>query len=217
MNTKQKVTFSDGDTDVETERIECAEGGILGSFLSCVILSLLFGLISITQFIGGYDGVWEVVNSVICGILSLWAFYGAVYMFLAFWNPKYDLLLDCSEASHGGTVRVKWFVSKGKSRKNEKLELFLACTEVVKSQSFRFYGNTEYCFCALRFYETADAKLIEQGETEFEVPDNIIPSLDLDGKKIMWSVVLLASRRFRPDTGKSREIVITTRKNDELI
>jgi hypothetical protein len=130
---------------------------------------------------------------------------GAVYLFLAMFNPRPMLELSSGSIPLGGAAELRWTFSGQTGRIGE---LFVTLRGVEEA---RYRRGTNTCtdrntFFEMELHKTSDAYEIASGRIGFVVPPDTMHSFEAANNKILWSLEVHGSIKGWPDVKESFKI-----------
>jgi hypothetical protein len=175
--------------------VACFWNGIVSIFVVGMIRDLshggrdLFGLLFMLPFV-----------AVGLGLIG-----GAVYLFLAMFNPRPMLELSSGSIPLGGAAELRWTFSGQTGRIGE---LFVTLRGVEEA---RYRRGTNTCtdrntFFEMELHKTSDAYEIASGRIGFVVPPDTMHSFEAANNKILWSLEVHGSIKGWPDVKESFKI-----------
>lgn len=173
----------------------CFWNGIVSIFVVGAIRDLshggrdLFGLLFMLPFV-----------AVGLGLIG-----GAVYLFLAMFNPRPTLELSSCSIPLGGAEELRWAFSGQTGRIGE----FTVTLRGVEEARYRRGTNTctdRNTFFEMELHKTSDACEIASGRIGFVVPPDTMHSFEAANNKILWSLEVHGSIKGWPDVKESFKI-----------
>jgi hypothetical protein len=133
---------------------------------------------------------------------------GAVYQFLALFNPRPTLELSSRIIPLGTAAELSWSFSGQTSRIDE----FTVTLRGVEEAKYR--KGTDTCtdrntFYEMELYRTSNAGEIASGQVGFVVPPDTMHSFEAENNKIVWTLDIHGSVKGWPDVKESFQITVT--------
>ncbi len=127
---------------------------------------------------------------------------GAVYQFLAMFNPRPALELSSDKVPLGGAAELRWSFDGQTSRIGE----FSVTLRGVEEAKYR-RGTSTYTdrntFYEMELYRTSDAQEIASGQVGFVVPQDTMHSFEAENNKIIWNLNIHGDIKGWPDVKES--------------
>ena len=133
---------------------------------------------------------------------------GAVYQFLAMFNPRPTIELSPGAIPLGGSAEVQWsFV--GQAGRIRELAVTLRGTEEA-----RYRRGTDTCtdrnvFYEMELHRTSDPFEVASGQVGFVMPQDTMHSFVATNNKIIWSLEIHGDIKGWPDVKESFNINVT--------
>jgi hypothetical protein len=127
---------------------------------------------------------------------------GAVYQFLAMFNPRPALELSSGRVPLGGAAELRWSFDGQTSRIGE----FSVTLRGVEEAKYRRGTNTytdRSTFYEMELYRTSEAQEITSGQVGFIVPQDTMHSFEAENNKIIWNLDIHGDIRGWPDVKES--------------
>jgi hypothetical protein len=133
---------------------------------------------------------------------------GAVYQFLALFNPRPTLELSSNVIPLGTAAELSWSFSGQTSRIDEFTVTFRGVEEA------KYHRGTDTCtdrntFYEMELYRASNAGAIASGQVGFVVPPDTMHSFEAENNKILWSLDIHGRVKGWPDVKESFPITVT--------
>lgn len=127
---------------------------------------------------------------------------GAVYFFLALFNPKPDLTLEPGQVPLGETAILGWFL-RGNASRIARLTITLCGEEKVTYRRGTKRLTKTQGFKRMVLVETDVPGEMQRGEVKFDMPEFTAPSFDSPHNNIVWSMKVHGDIRRWPDVNET--------------
>jgi hypothetical protein len=179
-------------------------------FAGMLIIALFWnGIVSVFIF-GGADGAGWFGKLFLLPFVAvgLGLIAGAVYQFLALFNPRPRLELSANVVPLGGAAELRWSFT-GRTSRIRELTVTLRGVEQA-----RYRRGTDTCTDRNTFYEmelirTADGNEITAGQIGFVMPQDTMHSFEAQNNKVLWQLDMHGDIRRWPDVKESFPINVT--------
>ncbi len=132
---------------------------------------------------------------------------GAVYQFLALFNPRPMLELSCGTIPLGGTAELRW----GFTGRTSRIDEFTVTLRGIEECKYR-KGTSTYTdrntFYEMELNRTSDPNEIASGQIGFLLPRDTMHSFAAENNKILWSLDTHGSIKGWPDVKESFQITV---------
>ena len=132
---------------------------------------------------------------------------GAVYQFLALFNPRPTLELSSTTIPLGTAAALSWSFS-GQTSRIDEFTVTLRGVEEAKYRKGTSTCTDRTTFYEMELYRTSSANEIASGQVGFVVPPGTMHSFAAENNRILWSLDIHASIRGWPDVKESFPIAI---------
>jgi hypothetical protein len=133
---------------------------------------------------------------------------GALYQFLALFNPRPTLELSSRIVPLGGAAQLNWGFSGHTSRIHE----FTVTLRGIEEARYR-RGTSTYTdkntFHEMEIYRTSHPSEIASGQVGFVLPQDTMHSFEAENNKILWSLDIHGQIQGWPDVKESFKITVT--------
>ncbi len=133
---------------------------------------------------------------------------GAVYQFLAIFNPRPALELNPGTIPLGGTAELRWSF-RGRTGRIDELTVTVRGVEEAKYSQGTSTCTDRNTFYEMELYRTAFPNEIVSGCVGFVLPQDTMHSFEAKNNKILWSLNLHGRIRRWPDVKESFQITVT--------
>jgi hypothetical protein len=141
---------------------------------------------------------------VLIGLALIVAF---LHQLLALFNPRMELTLTPGTQRLGDTVHLRWRMS-GSSSRLKSIKVVLTGTESATYQRGTNTSTDNEIFYAHTLVEESNALSAYQGEAQFQIPFDLIYSIDTGNNKIKWEIQVIGVIKPGPDIKDTSEIQI---------
>jgi hypothetical protein len=135
---------------------------------------------------------------------------GAVYQFLAMFNPRPTVELSTSVIPLGGAAELRWSFS-GRTSRIREFTLALRGTEEAKYRRGTSTYTDRSTFYEMELYRTADPREVAAGQVGLVLPQDTMHSFAAENNKILWSLEIRGEIQGWPDVKESFPITVTPR------
>ena len=133
---------------------------------------------------------------------------GAVYQFLALFNPRPTLELSSTAIPLGTAAELGWSFS-GQTSRIDEFTVTLRGVEEAKYRQGTSTCTDRNTFYETELYRTSNATEIVSGQVGFIVPPDTMHSFAAENNKILWSLDIHGSIKGWPDVKESFPITVT--------
>lgn len=138
-----------------------------------------------------------------------------IYQFLAFFNPKLNLILAHEDLRLGETVRFRWQIIGNHSRISRLKISLRGVEEAVYRRGTNTYTDTE-TFYEKCLVDIASSNSISQGQGELQVPADLIHSFCGDNNRIRWLIRVSGEIKFWPDVDEEYELRVLPKFHQDV-
>ncbi len=179
-------------------------GKFVGMLIAAVLWNGIVSLVVIVSLDKSIQGgmILFLLLFVVAG-LGLAA--GAVYQFLALFNPRPTIELSKGLIPLGGAAEMQWNFS-GRADRIQELAVTLRGVEEARYRSGKNTHTDRNTFYELELYRTADSYQIASGQVGFVLPGDTMHSFEAANNKILWSLDVHGSIKGWPDVKESFKI-----------
>ena len=133
---------------------------------------------------------------------------GAVYQFLALFNPRPTIELSSGAIPLGGAAEVRWsFV--GQAGRIRELAVTLRGVEEARYRRGTDTHTDRNIFYEMELHRTSDPYEIASGQVGFVMPQDTMHSFEATNNKIIWSLEIHGDIKGWPDVKESFKINVT--------
>ena len=168
----------------------------------------LFAWDSLSSLAQGHTPGFGLLVITLFAAIGLALVGGAVYQFLALFNPRPTLELSCGRIPLGGAAELRWSLS-GRTRRIEQFTVTLRGIEEAKYRQGTNTCTDRNTFYEMELYRTSDPNEIAAGQVGFVMPPDTMHSFEAENNKILWSLDLHGSIAHWPDVKESFPITVT--------
>jgi hypothetical protein len=133
---------------------------------------------------------------------------GAVYQFLALFNPRPTLELSSGVVALGGTAELSWNFA-GQISRIQELTVTLRGVEEARYRRGTSTYTDRNTFYELELYRTSDPREIASGQVGLVLPQDTMHSFEAENNKILWSLDIHGRIQGWPDVKESFGITVT--------
>jgi len=133
---------------------------------------------------------------------------GAVYQFLALFNPRPTLELSSSEIPLGGAAELRWSFT-GQTSRIRELTVALRGVEEARYRRGTSTYTDKNVFYEMELYKTCDANQVAAGQAGFVMPQDTMHSFEAENNKIIWRLDVHGDIKGWPDVKESFRITVT--------
>jgi len=133
---------------------------------------------------------------------------GAVYQFLALFNPRPTLELSSSTIPLGGAAELRWSFA-GRTRRIDEFTVSLRGTEEATYRKGTSTCTDRNTFYEMELYRTSDVTEIASGQVGFVLPQDTMHSFEAENNKILWTLDVHGRIRHWPDVKETFPITVT--------
>jgi len=130
---------------------------------------------------------------------------GAVYLFLAMFNPRPTLELSSGAIPLGGAAELRWSFS-GQTGRIGELTVTLRGIEEARYRRGTDTHTDRNTFYEMEIHKTSDPYEIASGRIGFVVPPDTMHSFEAANNKILWSLDVHGSIKGWPDVKESFKV-----------
>jgi len=186
----------------------------LGTFFGLVVFSLIWnGVVSIflVEIVSDWqagNGSWLMTLFFVPFVaIGIGAILGAIYSFLALFNPKVQMFVSSPSVGLGETLQAKWVLRGNLNGVSE------FTVKLVGEEWCQYRRGTNTHTDTSKFYElvavsTTDPYEIESGEVEIKVPADLMHSFDAPNNKVRWRIEVCGDIKFWPDVKNTFSLVV---------
>ena len=142
-------------------------------------------------------------------------FLGAIYQFLALFNPRPILTASASAVPLGGTLEVRWRLT-GNARRLAHLTIALEGREEATYRRGTTTTTDKSVFATLPLLDTADRAQMTGGSAKVLVPRDLIHTFTAPNNKILWTLRLAGDIPRWPDVSAEFPITVLPRETATL-
>ena len=183
-------------------------------FIGVTVVALFWnGIVSIFVFsmIGGFrhgDPSWFGLLFLLPFVaIGLGLIAGAVYQFLAIFNPRPTLELSSSVLPLGTAAELTWSFS-GRTGRISELTVTLRGVEEARYRKGTSTYTDRNTFYEMELYKTSDPTEIAAGQIGFVLPQDTMHSFEAENNKILWTLDVHGSIKHWPDVKESFKITV---------
>ena len=181
------------------------------AFWNGILSIFLYGLI--TEWGGGWESILLMLFLVPFVVIGLILLGGVVYMFLAIFNPRFEVAMSRGAVPLGGDVDIAWDLI-GSARRLRSLKL-----EIQGEQSATYRQGTDTrtdteIFEIVPIKETSDRAEMAFGSATVRIPESTMHTFEADRNKITWSIVLKGDIPWWPDVSETFPFRVTPGSNE---
>jgi hypothetical protein len=130
---------------------------------------------------------------------------GAVYLFLAMFNPRPTLELSSGEVPLGGAAELRWSFS-GRAARIAELVVTLRGVEEARYRRGTDTYTDRNTFYEMELHRTSEPYEIASGQVGFVLPQDTMHSFEAANNKILWSLEFHGAIKGWPDVKESFKI-----------
>jgi hypothetical protein len=133
---------------------------------------------------------------------------GAVYQFLALFNPRPTLKLSSSMIPLGTATELSWSFS-GQTGRIDEFTVTLRGVEEARYRKGTSTYTDRNTFYEMELCRTSNAAEITSGQIGFVVPPDTMHSFEAENNKIVWNLDIHGNIKRWPDVKESFPITVT--------
>ncbi|NNE93600.1 MAG: DUF3592 domain-containing protein [Verrucomicrobiales bacterium] len=140
-------------------------------------------------------------------LIGLALIIGFLYKLLALANPKPVLTVQPGNLRPGEDVQISWTI-RGNARRISHLKMELWGVEsATYRRGTKTHTDNQVFFCRT-IADSADGRGVENGRLNFQLPQDVVPSLKLGSNQIKWQIRVSGDIPFWPDIQDTFEITV---------
>lgn len=140
-------------------------------------------------------------------LIGLGLVLGAIYMFLALFNPKVVIATSSGAVPMGGEVDIAWEV-EGNAGRIKRMQISLHGVQHATYRRGTTTTTDTEVFELIPVFEATTASDIEFGSATVTIPNSTMHTFEATNNKITWSIVVSGDIPWWPDVNESFAIRI---------
>lgn len=182
--------------------------GIFGLFWNGFIATFFFSGPSIWNDGFDFTTIFFTLFSIPFVLVGIGLMVGFGYLFLSLFNPKVEIALSSGAVPIGGEVDLAWEV-EGKVERIKKLTIEIHGSQVVTYRRGTDTVTESTLFELIRVATVDDPMSIAFGSAAVQIPNDVVPTLEANNNKVIWSVNVKGDIPWSPDISESFPFRVT--------